>query len=157
MPQPLEGVVDALQASLALHWSQAEMYDLQAVQFTRWGYPKLGEVWAGYATEERGHIKMLSERLEYFDVQPSPEHKPPELPRHDFEAILDSNYEADLVAAETERAGYMTCVEIGDSTSAKIFQKLRAGSEESLANIEAIRKVVEQIGLDNYLANQVTA
>ena len=157
MPQPLEGVVDALQASLALHWSQAEMYDLQSSHLTRWGYAKLGETWAAYASEERGHIKTLSERLEFFDVQPSPTHGEPELPRHDFEAILDSNYDADVQAAEVERAGYMTCDAVGDSVSAKIFTKLRRGSEDSMAGIEAIRKVIEQIGLDNYLANQVTA
>jgi bacterioferritin (cytochrome b1) len=155
MPKPLDGVVDALQASLALHWSQAEMYDLQAVQFTRWGYPKLGETWASYAAEERGHVKMISERLEMFDVQPSPVHSAPELPRHDFDAILDVNYEADLLAAATERAGYMTCASVGDAISAKIFTKLVRGSEDSLANIEAIRTVIEQIGLDNYLASQV--
>jgi bacterioferritin len=155
MPQPLEGVVEALQASLALHWSQAEMYDLQSVHLTRWGYPKLGETWASYAAEERGHIKRLSERLEFFDVQPSPAHQPPETCRHDFEEVLDDNYEADLQAAEVERQGFLLCNAVGDSTSAKIFAKLHLGSEESMANIEAIRKVIEQIGLDNYLANQV--
>jgi bacterioferritin len=156
MPQPLDGVVDALQASLALHWSQAEMYDLQAVHLTRWGYAKLGETWASYAAEERGHVKKLSERLEFFDVQPSPDHEAPELPRHDFEAILDVNYGADQEAAAVERAGYMTCDKVGDPVSAKLFTKLLRGSEDSMANIEAIRKVIEQIGLDNYLANQVT-
>jgi bacterioferritin len=155
MPQPLDGVVDALQASLALHWSQAEMYDLQSVHLTRWGYPKLGKTWASYAKEERGHIKMISERLEFFDVQPSPAHEQPETCRHDFNEVLDDNYEADLQAAEVERQGFLTCIGIGDSTSAKIFAKLRRGSEDSLANIEAIRLVIEQIGLDNYLANQV--
>jgi len=157
MPQPLDGVVDALQASLALHWTQAEMYDLQAVHLTRWGYGKLGETWASYAAEERGHIKKLSERLEFFDVQPSPTHDEPELPRHDFESILDVNYDADMTAAEVERAGFMTCIAVGDSVSAKIFMKLRRGSEDSMAGIEAIRKVIEQIGAENYLANQVTA
>jgi bacterioferritin len=155
MPQPLDGVIDALQASLRLHWSQAAMYDMQAVHLTRWGYSKLGETWASYAAEERGHIKMLSERIEFFDIQPTTEFDQPELPRHDFEAILDVNYAADVTAAEVERSGFLTCMEIGDSTSTKIFTKLRRGSEDSMANIEAIRRVIEQIGADNYLANQV--
>ena len=155
MPQPLDGVIDALQASLRLHWSQAAMYDMQAVHLTRWGYPKLGETWASYAAEERGHIKTLSERLEFFDVQPSTEYDQPELPRHDFEAILDVNYAGDIAAAEVERSGFVTCTTVGDSTSAKIFAKLKRGSEDSAANIEAIRRVIEQIGTDNYLANQV--
>ena len=155
MPEPLNGVIEVLQASLRLHWSQAEMYDLQAVHFARWGYEKLAAAWAGYAAEERGHIKKLSKRLEFFDVQPATDYSHIEWPRHDFEGILTSNYEADLSAAEAERAGFMACTEVGDSTSAKIFTKLRKGSEDSLANIEAIRMVIEQVGLENYLTNQV--
>jgi bacterioferritin (cytochrome b1) len=34
---------------------------------------------------------------------------------------------------------------------------LLEGSEEAVAAIEAKQRVIEQIGLDNYLANQVTA
>lgn len=155
MPAAPDGVAEVLQASLRLHWSQAEMYDAQSVHFTRWGYPKLGETWAGYAAEERGHIKALSERLEFYDIQPEVDHEFLSWPRHDFEGILTSNYDADVEAAAAERAGFLLCTEVGDPNSAHIFRKLRKGSEESMANIEAIRLVIEQIGIDNYLANQV--
>ena len=156
MPTPLEGVVDALQLSLQLHWAQAEMYDLQAVHFARWGYGKLASAWASYAAEERGHIKTLSERLEFFDMQPETNFSHLLWPRHDFEGILDSNYETDMNAAAAEQAGFLTCTQVGDSTSAKIFTKLRRGSEDSMANIEAVRLVISQIGLENYLTNQVS-
>ena len=82
-------------------------------------------------------------------------HDPVVWPRHDFEGVLDSNYEGDRAAAEAERAGYKTCDEAGDANGAVLFQELLKGSEDSMANIEAIRKVIEQIGLDNFLANKV--
>ena len=99
--------------------------------------------------------KALSERLEFYDIQPEVDHEFLSWPRHDFEGILTSNYDADVEAAAAERAGFLLCTEVGDPNSAHIFRKLRKGSEESMANIEAIRLVIEQIGIDNYLANQV--
>jgi hypothetical protein len=97
---------------------------------------------------------MLMERLEFYDASPDLEHGVTEWPRHDFEGILVSNYEGDEAAAAVERSGFTTCTEAGDAITAKIFTKLLRGSEDSMANIEAIQKVIEQIGAENYLANQ---
>ena len=73
---------------------------------------------------------------------------------HDFEGILVSNYEGDEAAAAVERSGFMTCNSVGDAITSKIFTKLLRGSEDSMAAIEGIQKVIEQIGAENYLANQ---
>jgi bacterioferritin len=154
MPAPFEGVVDILNASLKLHLSQGEAYSVQSAHFTRWGYPALGKTWGKYAEEELGHAKMLMERLEFFDASSDLEHGVTEWPRHDFEGILVSNYEGDESAAAVERSGFITCMEAGDAVTAKIFTKLLRGSEDSMAAIEAIQKVIEQIGAENYLANQ---
>lgn len=153
--QPLDGIVTALQNSLVLHWSQAEMYAAQSAHFAAWGYQTLAETWAAYAAEEREHIRMISSRLETFDEQPEIEHDATVWPRHDFVGILDTNYFADTDALNTERAGYSQSLAVGDPLSANLFAILAKGSEESMAGINAIRSTIEQIGLDNYLALQV--
>lgn len=154
MPAPLEGVVDTLQASLKLHLSQGEAYRSQSEHFARWGYPALGKKWCAYADEELTHAKMLMARLEFFDASPDLGHSVAEWPRHDFEGILVSNYEGDEAAAAAERSGIAACMAAGDAVTSKIFKTLLRGSEDSMAAIEAIQKVIEQIGVDNYLANQ---
>lgn len=155
MPTPIDDrIVEALQAGLALHLSQAEAYESQAQHFARWGYPALAKAWTDYAAEERHHEALCLQRLEFFDVAPDMTHETIEWTRHDFLAILDSNYQTDSNAAETERAGYLAAVEVGDADSAKIFAELLHGSETGMAEIEATRSVISQIGLDNYLANQ---
>ena len=154
MPRPMEGVVDALQAGLRNHWTQILLYETQAAHFTRWGYPKLGEVFLAYADEERNHARTVIERLEFFDAQPGYEFEKPLWPRHDFEGILEVNYTFDQTAANAERAGFTLCMELGDAVTSKLFAKLLKGSENGMAEIEAIRLVIEEIGLDNYLANQ---
>lgn len=154
MPAPLEGVVELLQSALSLHLSQAEAYEGQSSHFRRWGYTTLADTWAAYALEERGHAKKVTDRLEFFDEKPILDHETTEWTRHEFEEILASNYLGDTQAADVERQGFITCTQVGDSDTAAIFAELLHGSEESMATIEAIRMVISQIGLDNYLANQ---
>jgi len=154
-PITTAGVVASLQAGVRLHLTAIENYATQAAHFDRWGYSKLAAKYAEDAEEERGHLKALLERLEYYDVQPDYEHDPPSWPRHDFEGILATNYELETTAAAAERAGVLACRAVGDERSALVFASNLEGSEDSIADIEATQRVLEQIGLDNYLANQV--
>ena len=157
MPQAPEGVIDALQASVRLHMTAIETYQSQAEHFDRWGYGKLAAAYRADVEEERGHLHKVQARLEFYDVQPTYDHDQPEWPRHDFEGILAANLALESTAAEVERANVLACRAVGDELSAEIFSELLEGSEASVAEIEATQRVIEQIGLDNYLANQVTA
>lgn len=155
MPTAPEGIVEALQASLALHWEAIETYETQSRHLSSWGYPKLGEAYADAAEEERGHARKLIDRIEYFNSAPDTLHASPVWPRHDYPGILDQNYVIEFHASEVERDGYMASIEVGDAVTAGIFAELLAASEASLHEIEAIREVIGTIGLDNYLAAQV--
>lgn len=157
MPQAPDGVIDALQASVRLHMTAIETYQSQAEHLDRWGYGKLAAAYRGDVDEERGHLSKVQTRLEYYDVQPAFDHDQPDWPRHDFEGILAANLSLESNAAEVERANVLACRAVGDELSAEIFSELLEGSEASVAEIEATQRVIEQIGLDNYLANQVTA
>jgi bacterioferritin len=157
MPQAPEGVIDALQASVRLHMTAIETYQSQAEHFDRWGYGKLADAARGEVEEERRHLHEVQARLEYYDVQPAYDHDQPDWPRHDFEGILAANLSLETAAAETERANVTACRAVGDEISAVIFTQLLEGSEEAIAANEAKQRVIEQIGVDNYLANQVTA
>lgn len=155
MPQPPDGVIDALQTSVRLHLTAIENYQGQASHFERWGYSKLAEAYAADAKEERGHLKKALERLEYYDAAPNMTHPQPEWPRHDYEGVLEANLMLEDEAAGHERASITLCRAAGDELSALVFAELLQGSEASIAEIEATQRVIEQIGLDNYLANQV--
>lgn len=154
MPTGNDKVIETLQASLGLHLTAIEAYSSQASHFERWGYPKLAEKAAAEAEDERTHAKRLMDRLEFFDVPPSLEHAPGEWPRHDFQGTLEANYGMETQAAEVERGGYTLALAADDPLTADLFRQNLRSSEESLAEIEAAREVIEQIGLDNYLANQ---
>jgi bacterioferritin len=148
-------VADALQASLRLHLTAVEHYATLSVHLDRWGYAKLGEKYVKDAEEERGHAAMVLSRLEFYDVAPDLTHNAPVWPRHDFSGILTANYTLETAAAEVERANVTASRAVGDESSALVFTELLQGSEESIREIEATRLVITQVGLDNFLANQV--
>lgn len=155
MPSAPEGVENALQLSMRLHLTAIENYQTQSAHFERWGYPKLAAAKQEEADEEREHLGKILARLEYFDIEPQCDHDRPAWPRHDFEGILAANLELETAAAKAERANVLACRAVGDEQSALVFASLLEGSEASIAEIEAEMKVIEQIGLDNFLANKV--
>lgn len=150
------GTVEAaLRLSRSLHLTAIEQYQAQAEHFRRWGYTKLADAFDADVEEERGHLKAVTERLEFYDIEPEYGHSAPEWPRHDFLGVLESNYALEVGAMNVERANVIVARNAGDEISAGIFASLLAGSEASVAEIEATRRVIDQIGLDNYLANKV--
>lgn len=155
MPQAPEGVIDILQRSVSLHLTAIEQYQGQAKHFSRWGYEKLGKRYEEDVEEERGHLSKVVERLEFYDVSPDYTHAAPKWPRHDYTGVLQANLELESAAMEFEREAVQIARDAGDELTAKAFARLLAGSEASVAEIEAIERVLGDIGVDNYLANQV--
>ena len=145
----------ALQLSVSLHLTAIEQYAAQAEHFDRWGYAKLAEAARGDVEEERGHLQKVMARLEFYDIQPTYDHDKPEWPRHDYEGIIAANYALESKAMEAERGNVMVARHAGDELSAKVFAKLLKGSEASVKEIEATMRVIDQIGIDNFLANKV--
>lgn len=155
MPTADQSVIDALQASVALHLTAVEHYATLATHLDRWGYGKLGDKYRSDAEEERGHLKACVARLEFYDVGAVLTHTAPSWPRHDFVGILEANLQLEQTAATVERSNILASRAVGDELSALVFAELLAGSEESIRDIEAVQAVIGQIGLDNFLANQV--
>ena len=148
-------VIAALQLSRSLHLTAIEQYQDQAVHFLRWGYSKLAAEAEADVEEERGHLKAITARLEFYDVEPECGHEEAEWPRHDYEGILDANYALESGAMNVERSNVIVARHAGDELTAGIFASILAGSEASVSANEAAKKQIEQIGLDNYLANKV--
>jgi bacterioferritin len=148
-------VIAALQTSVAMHLTAIEHYSTLAEHLDRWGYSRLGEKYRADAEEERGHFKKCVERLEFYDVAPVLTHPAPSWPRHDFAGILVANMQLEQKTAIAERANILASRAVGDELSALVFADLLEGSEESIEDIQAVQSVIKQIGLDNYLADNI--
>lgn len=155
MPAALsEKVIFALRRSVSLHLTAVEHYQAVAEHLTRWGYAKLGERFKADAEEERGHLRELLKRLEFFDVQPTYDHVAPKWPRQDVPGILAASLALETATAQAERQAVLDARSVGDERTALVFADNLEGSEDAIQKIEADQFVIGQVGLDNWLADK---
>lgn len=151
-----EDVVELLKKSLNIHWQQTTVLSAQAVHLERWGYKKLAEAIQADAEEEHKHAMINLTRLEFFDVDYQPLMVSPQAwTRHDMIAMIQYNLNSVREAASAERATITAARAVGDELTANIMIPLLQGSEDGIVLYEGYLKLIEQMGLDNFLSLQV--
>ena len=149
-------VIDLLKASLNIHWQQTTALTAQAVHLERWGYKKLAAVIKEDAEQEHQHAAANIERLEFFDVDYQPlTVNPPSWTRHDMVAMINYNLNSVREAAAAERATITAARAVGDEMTANMMIPLLQGSEDGIKLYESYLKLIEQMGIDNFLTLQV--
>ncbi len=150
-----ETVVELLKKSLNIHWQQTTVLSAQAIHLDRWGYKKLADVIKKDAEEEHQHAMINLERLEFFDSDYQPLIvSPPSWTRHDMVAMINYNLASVREASSAERATIVAARAVGDELTANIMIPLLQGSEDGIKLYEGYLKLIEQMGLDNFLSLQ---
>lgn len=148
-------VIELLKKSLNIHWQQTTALSAQAVHLERWGYGKLAAVIKADAEEEHQHAMANLKRLEFFDVDYQPiVISPPSWVRHDMVAMIKYNLDSVREAAAAERATITAARSVGDELTANMMIPLLQGSEDGIELYEGYLKLIEQMGLDNFLSIQ---
>lgn len=149
-------VIELLKKSLNIHWQQTTALTAQAVHLERWGYKKLAAIIKADSEEEHGHAAVNLARLEFFDQDYQPLLvSPPSWTRHDMVAMIRYNLDSVREASRTERATITAAREVGDELTANIMIPLLQGSEDGIEMYEGFLKLIDQMGIDNFLTLQV--
>jgi len=151
-----DAVIELLKKSLNIHWQQTTALTAQSVHLERWGYKKLAAILREDAEEEHQHAAANIQRLEFFDVDYQPlTVSPPSWTRHDILAMINYNLASVREASEAERATITAARAVGDELTANMMIPLLEGSEKGIQLYESYLKLIEQMGLDNFLTLQV--
>ena len=149
-------VIELLKKSLNIHWQQTTALSAQAVHLERWGYKKLAAIVKDDAKQEHEHAMINLERLEFFDQDYQPlTVSPPTWTRHDMVAMIKYNLDSVREASQAERATIVAARSVGDELTANVMIPLLQGSEDGIVLYEGFLKLIEQMGLDNFLTLQV--
>jgi bacterioferritin (cytochrome b1) len=149
-------VIELLKKSLNTHWQQTTSLTAQAIHLERWGYNKLAAIIKEDAEEEHKHAAENLKRLEFFDVDYQPlVVAPPTWTRHDMVAMIQYNLNSVREAAAAERATITAARAVGDEMTANMMIPLLQGSEDGIRLYEGYLKLIEQMGIDNFLTLQV--
>jgi bacterioferritin (cytochrome b1) len=159
--QQIEGyssntVIELIKKSLNIHWQQTTVLTAQAEHLQRWGYKKLAAIIKEDAIQEQTHAAINIKRLEFFDVDYQPLMlNIPVWKRHDMVAMIQYNLDSVREASAIERSVIITAMEIGDQITVQMFIELLQGSEDGIELYEGFLKLIEQMGIDNFLTLQV--
>lgn len=149
-------VIELLKTSLNIHWQQCTALTAQAIHLERWGYKKLAAIIKADAEQEHEHAAENIKRLEFFDIDYQPlVVNQPTWTRHDMVALIQYNLNSVREAAAAERATITAARSVGDEMTANIMIPLLQGSEDGIRLYESYLKLIEQMGIDNFLTLQV--
>jgi len=148
-------VIELLKKSLNIHWQQTTSLSAQAVHLDRWGYKKLAAIIKEDAMQEHEHAMLNIARLEFFDEDYQPlVVAPASWSRHDMLAMIKYNLDSVREASAAERATIVAARAVGDEITAQIMIPLLQGSEDGIELYEGYLKLIDQMGLDNFLSLQ---
>lgn len=149
-------VIELLKQSLNIHWQQCAALTAQAIHLERWGYKKIAAIIKEDAEEEHKHAAENVKRLEFFDIDYQPlVVNVPTWTRHDMVAMINYNLNSVREAAAVERATITAARLVGDEMTANLMIPLLEGSENGIRLYESYLKLIEQMGIDNFLTLQV--
>lgn len=152
-PQILTLLNDVLTAEL----TAVNQYFLHAKLCDNWGYKRLAEHVRHESIDEMRHAEELTDRILYLDGLPNFQRL---YPLHIGETVpeqFESDLELERVAIKRLNDGIAAAVATGDNGTRELLARILVAEEEHADWLETQLTTIEQIGLANYLAQQLHA
>jgi bacterioferritin len=150
-----ERVLGFLNEVLKAELTAINQYFLHGEMMENWGYMRLAGITRKESIEEMRHAESLMERILYLDGMPRMnELFPLRIGKNVREQLQnDLNLEYEAVARLNDAV--RTAVEVNDNGSRELFAKILVDEEHHIDYLEAQLHMIEEMGYDNYLAQQM--
>ncbi len=148
-------VIDALQKALSEELQAISQYFLHGEMQSNWGYKRLYAEIKKQAIGEMKHAEELIERIIFLEGLPNLN----EFPKLKIGKNVEQQLQNDLNLEKTAVEEYNKYIAIarkeGDNASADLFEALLKDEEEHVDFLEAQLGMIKEVGLQNYLAQQM--
>ena len=148
-------VIEQLNAALGSELTAIVQYMTQSEMCHNWGYRRLGDLTKARAIEEMKHAEGLIERIIFLDGAPSVDVglKPQLGSKVQQQMEIDLKDEQDAVREYNQAV--KVCVEARDDGSKALFERMIQDEERHADFLEAQLHSVKEMGIANYLAQQL--
>jgi bacterioferritin len=130
-------------------------YFLHAKMCENWGYQRLAAYNRKESISEMNHAEKLMQRILFLEGTPNMTEIGPIKVGVNVKAQLESDLALELDALPRLNAGIKTATELADNASRELFEQILIDEEEHVDYLEGQLHVIAEIGLDNYLAQQI--
>ncbi|MCA9100744.1 MAG: bacterioferritin [Pirellulales bacterium] len=150
-----EKVIEALNAGLTIELTAINLYFINSKMCANWGLGKLAKHFYDESIEEMKHAEEVIDRVLFLDGVP-------EIARYDVITVGSSAQEMIENSLKLETKGvktYNEAIHIAhaekDAGSKDLMERMVVESEESIDWAEAQLDLIEKVGIQNYLAEQM--
>ena len=148
-------VLDRLNQLLADELTAINQYMVHAEMCDNWGYEELDETIQARAITEMKHAERLIARILFLEGKPIVSNLNPIHIGADVAAQHKNDWQAERDAIQAYNEGIRLAVDSGDNGTRELLESILIDEEDHIDWIEAQQDQIAQMGIENYLAQQM--
>ncbi|HEX9146090.1 MAG TPA: bacterioferritin [Candidatus Binatia bacterium] len=148
-------VIDVLNQVLRKELTGINQYFLHAKMCENWGYQRLHKHIREESIEEMRHADKIIERILFLDGTPNVSSYDKIQVGSTVKQQLENDLGLEMAALAILRPGIKTCLEVSDDASRELLEDILVDEEKHVDWIEAQLHQIEEVGYQNYLAQQI--
>jgi bacterioferritin len=148
-------VIQKLNDLLADELTAINQYMVHSEMCDNWGYGKLHEKTEKRAIDEMKHAEKLIARIIFFEGAPTVSKLNKITIGKDVESQFKDDWEAEQMAIKHYNDGIKLAADAGDNGTREILEDILKEEEDHIDWIEAQQDQIKQMGIQNYLVEQV--
>jgi bacterioferritin len=152
-----EKILKYLNEVLKTELTAINQYFLHAKMCESWGYGRLAEYNRQESISEMVHAEKLMDRILFLEGMPNMTDIGPIKVGANVKAQLESDLAVELDAVPRLNAAIKAATEVGDNASRELFEEILIDEEEHVDHLEGQLHIINEVGLQNYLAQQMHA
>ncbi len=148
-------LIDTLNELLADELTAISQYMVHSEMCAHWGFEGLHEAIESQAKDEMHHAEWLIERILFLEGTPVVSKLRPMKIGATVVEIIAGDQEAEVGAVKAYNAGIALASELADEATGDLLTEILKMEEGHVNWAEKQRAMIAQMGVENYLANQL--
>lgn len=150
-----EQVIDTLNELLADELTAINQYIVHSSMCEDWMYDELHDAIEKRAITEMSHAEKLIERILFLDGIPVVSRLKEIKIGKNVESQMKNDLDAELDAVSSYNKGIRLAVDLDDNGTRELLESILADEENHVDWLEAQLVQIEQMGIQNYLVEQI--
>jgi len=148
-------LIEALNDILTSELTSVNQYFVHAKMCENWGYKRLAERDRKESMGEMKHAEELIERILFLEGVPNMQRLNKVKVGETVPEQLKLDHGVELDAVKRLNKAIALAVEVGDNTTRDLLEEILESEEDHIDWLEAQLTLIEQVGKENYLAQQI--
>jgi len=148
-------IVELLNSVLRKELTAVNQYFVHAKMCENWGYQVLAKVNRDEAMDEMKHTEKIIDRILFLDGTPNMSSYDRIMIGTNVKQQLEHDLALEMAALQILGPGVKLCLELGDTGSRELLEHIIVDEEHHVDWIEAQLHKIDELGYENYLAEQI--